>query len=753
MASIDKVLFNNAQYKLLEGLSLGINPNDDLLYLYLNDVPIGDGVDVSGGGSGTRYTIAWDLKNCTASPQSLSILDGRQLLTTITPNTGYTIADVVVAMSNIDITSSAYNNGVITINSVTGNVSISVTAKDYISNRLLVWEDDFDGNELDQTKWFYRLYGGSFTGLSDEGTSVSNSILDICVRYDTEKDNWINTYICTNGLEEIRYGRLEARMKCDEDIDQAFWTCGQCFTQYNGSNQGRIWPYSGEIDIMEVLHANYAVANLHWQSDISGYDSLHIGNTSNIDVKEWHTYALEWTPTSMSFYCDSTLVGTADISNIQYADGFKPFNAPHYLIIDAVSANTSDTTKEYHTLVDWVRIYAPTGVTQKSDITALALSEQTTSLNKNKTKYLSLTVTPSAPTDETLIWESSDDSVATFTGGNTIVTKANGTATLSVKSKDGVTASTALTVSDSVVNLVQSITITYDADSFNVGESVQLSATVLPTWATNTGVTWSSSDTSIATVSNSGLLEFLSAGTITITASAVDSSGVTETATFVVQVAYVDTIDTTNCVSKMTRNGMHNGSWTNDIQNAGDSVNSSWTYANGLGMSSRYSNVSAYSVANLVDIDGPFTMVSRVLYPADIEHSAKTCMQLIKNDESQTSLVKAVNGDLKARDSNGNVIVNWQSYMTRINNNSTDIVRTVVITKASDKTMKLYIDGDLTATSTGFVNLADMDTTDMIFGTNGQPTNTYLQALILYNRELSASDVEDLQDALDLMWS
>lgn len=55
MASIDKVSVNNITYTLLEGLTLGINPDDDLLYLYLNGEPIGDGVDVSGGWQ--RYKI------------------------------------------------------------------------------------------------------------------------------------------------------------------------------------------------------------------------------------------------------------------------------------------------------------------------------------------------------------------------------------------------------------------------------------------------------------------------------------------------------------------------------------------------------------------------------------------------------------------------------------------------------------------------------------------------------------------------
>jgi len=61
--------------------------------------------------------------------------------------------------------------------------------------------------------------------------------------------------------------------------------------------------------------------------------------------------------------------------------------------------------------------------------------------------------------------------------------------------------------------------------SVDVGSTVQLGATVLPADASNPALTWSSSDTSVATVDDNGLVTGVAAGTATITAAATDGSG------------------------------------------------------------------------------------------------------------------------------------------------------------------------------------------------------------------------------------
>src|SRR5690606_26746997 len=74
---------------------------------------------------------------------------------------------------------------------------------------------------------------------------------------------------------------------------------------------------------------------------------------------------------------------------------------------------------------------------------------------------------------------------------------------------------------------VTSVTVT-GTSAIKVGETTQLIAAVLPLDATNKTVTWSSSNQTIATVSNSGLVTALKVGTVTITATADGKSGTLE---------------------------------------------------------------------------------------------------------------------------------------------------------------------------------------------------------------------------------
>ena len=73
-----------------------------------------------------------------------------------------------------------------------------------------------------------------------------------------------------------------------------------------------------------------------------------------------------------------------------------------------------------------------------------------------------------------------------------------------------------------------SVTLSPSTASIEVGSTVQLTETVMPSDATDKSVSWSSSNTSVATVSNSGLVTGVSAGSATITATTTDG-GLTDT--------------------------------------------------------------------------------------------------------------------------------------------------------------------------------------------------------------------------------
>jgi uncharacterized protein YjdB len=72
-------------------------------------------------------------------------------------------------------------------------------------------------------------------------------------------------------------------------------------------------------------------------------------------------------------------------------------------------------------------------------------------------------------------------------------------------------------VAEDLVNLVASISLPATF-AVHVGETLPLTATILPVTAVNQGVTWSTSDATIATVDSTGQVTGVAAGTATITA-------------------------------------------------------------------------------------------------------------------------------------------------------------------------------------------------------------------------------------------
>lgn len=93
---------------------------------------------------------------------------------------------------------------------------------------------------------------------------------------------------------------------------------------------------------------------------------------------------------------------------------------------------------------------------------------------------------------------------------------------------------------------VNSIAINTTNSNWTVGQTGILTASILPSNATNQTVTWLSSDTSIATVDNNGLVRIKAKGTVTITATAADGSGVNQTKTITISGQDANTGGSTN---------------------------------------------------------------------------------------------------------------------------------------------------------------------------------------------------------------
>ena len=154
------------------------------------------------------------------------------------------------------------------------------------------------------------------------------------------------------------------------------------------------------------------------------------------------------------------------------------------------------------------------------NVTSITLDRATATLVEGETTTLVATVSPANASDKTVTWSSSNSTVATVTNG-VVTTVAPGTATITAKAGDK-TATCKVTVEKKVIP-VSGITLDRTTATLVEGEKVTLTATVSPANASDKTVTWSSSNSSIATVAN-GVVTAVVPGTATITAKAGDKT-------------------------------------------------------------------------------------------------------------------------------------------------------------------------------------------------------------------------------------
>ena len=160
------------------------------------------------------------------------------------------------------------------------------------------------------------------------------------------------------------------------------------------------------------------------------------------------------------------------------------------------------------------------------------------------TTYGGLTVTPASATSElTVALRNENDGADTYT-----LTATVGGATYNY-TKSGVTFENgkyyAITVKMNPKK-VSSISLNKTSASLAIGGTVELSATVSPSDAVDKTVTWSSSNSSVATVNSTGVVTAKAAGSATITATANDGSGKTATCSVTVYPAGTIVWDSSN---------------------------------------------------------------------------------------------------------------------------------------------------------------------------------------------------------------
>jgi len=161
-------------------------------------------------------------------------------------------------------------------------------------------------------------------------------------------------------------------------------------------------------------------------------------------------------------------------------------------------------------------------VTVTTAVTGVKVSPTTASIFEGANQVLKATVAPSDASNKKITWKSSNTKVATVdTNGKVTAVKA-GKADITVTTEDGgYTAKCVVTVTAKIIP-VTSVKLSATTASIVEGANQTLTATVVPSNASNKKVTWKSSDTKIATVDANGKVTAVKAGKADITVTTED---------------------------------------------------------------------------------------------------------------------------------------------------------------------------------------------------------------------------------------
>lgn len=162
------------------------------------------------------------------------------------------------------------------------------------------------------------------------------------------------------------------------------------------------------------------------------------------------------------------------------------------------------------------------GITVGVAVTGVKLDKTEANVTVDGQITLKATVSPDKAGNKEVEWSSSDSTIASVDNNGVVTGHKAGTATITVKTKDGgKTATCKVTVTDKVVAVTE-VKLDKTTAEMKVGDTLTLTATVTPDNATNKKVTWKSDKTDIADVDANGKVTAKAKGTATITVTTED---------------------------------------------------------------------------------------------------------------------------------------------------------------------------------------------------------------------------------------
>ncbi len=240
----------------------------------------------------------------------------------------------------------------------------------------LLWNDEFEGEDLDTTKWTRETRQPGWT--NNELQEYTNTTDNVFVRdgklilkaIKTEKDGnpyYTSGKVNSQNKTDFMYGKVVVSAKVPEG--QGLWPA--IWMMPKNENIYGQWPKCGEIDIMESLGNDTTISysTIHYGEPHAEQQGTIEKTGADSFSAKFHEYSVEWEPGEMRFYTDNELVLTCNdwFTAIAGSDELPypaPFDQDFFVQMNlAVGGNwpgNPDSTTDFSKAefeIDYVRVY------------------------------------------------------------------------------------------------------------------------------------------------------------------------------------------------------------------------------------------------------------------------------------------------------------------------------------------------------------------------------------------------------------
>ena len=320
--------------------------------------------------SGGNLSSSSSLRHSGPDPESSSSVDGGST-PAMTSSSFTSSSSAVILSSDSREESSDSKNSLSSSTRHSGSDPESSSTKATEPSKEYFWNDEFDGESIDTSKWNFEIgTGASGWGNNEweyytsrkENAYIKDGVLHIrAQKEDYKGSKYTSARMLTKGKFAFKYGTVEARiaLPVGKGIWPAFWMLGDNFDKVG-------WPACGEIDIIEAVNSeNIVYGTNHWANG-SEY-ATYGNNTGNyrdqkheMDITQFHTYKFTWDEKYIRMFVDDFMYHEILIEGNK--GDTEEFHKPFFFLLNvAVAGNwpgfeVDDTQFPNEMLVDYIRV-------------------------------------------------------------------------------------------------------------------------------------------------------------------------------------------------------------------------------------------------------------------------------------------------------------------------------------------------------------------------------------------------------------